>query len=244
MFTKKMFTIFAIALFSFIYATSDINAQEQKTIKIDPLKKSIDTGVKMELGDIVEVIEVKGQIWVNGPGGGGGGKSLTGSPGTPNIPGHQNSYQYSKATPHSLVAYVGNPGNHYQVRKSIFQAASNAGNLFFGFNDNADNYGDNKGGWDVTYRIVKKAKICTFNSGPQLTINWTNKSGADVTVNWINDKCVENQPGQLLKSNDSFGLKTSVGHIFRIRDAKTKEEIGLITVEATSTQVDIFAKQK
>jgi len=240
MFTKKMFTIFAIALFSLICAASEISAQ---TIKIDPLKKSIDTGVRMEPGDIVEVMEVNGQIWVNGPGGGGGGTSYTGSPGIPNIPGHQNSYQYSKATPHSLVAYVGNPGNHYQVRKSVFQAASNAGNLFFGFNDNADNYGDNKGGWDVTYRIVKKAKICSIESGTRLRFAWINKTGAPITVSWINDKCVEEAP-QTFQPNDKFSGETSVGHIFRIRDAKSKEEIGLITVEATSKNVDIFPKKK
>lgn len=238
---KKMFRIFVITLLTSICALKEINAQDTRTITIDPKKKVVDTGVKLEVGDIVEVSNVTGSVWVNGPGGGGGGVSFTGSPNIPNIPGHQNSYQFSKATPHSLVAYVGNIKNHYQVRKSIFHTAPVAGNLFFAFNDNMDFYGDNTGAFTATYRVIKKTKICTTNSGPELNFSWINKTGAPITISWINDKCVEESP-KTVQPNESYGGKTYIGHIFRIRDAKSNQEIGLITVENTSAKVDILPR--
>jgi hypothetical protein len=243
MFTKKMFTIFVIALFSFISTTSEIKAQDSKTIKVDSTKKAVDTGVKLEPGDIVEVTNVTGQVWVSGPADGSGGVSFTGNSNIPNIPGYANSYQFSKATPHSLVAYVGNTKNHYQVRKSIFHTAPVAGNLFFAFNDNMTHYDDNKGVFDVTYKIIKKAKICSVDSGPELNFSWVNKTGAPITVSWINFKCVEEAP-QTVQPNASYGGKTYIGHIFRIRDAKSKQEIGLVTVEPSSAKVDILLPTK
>ena len=220
---------------------SQITAQEVKTIKIDPTKNSIDTGVRLQPGDMVEVTQVTGKIWVSGPGNGPGGVDYTGSPNIPNIPGAANSYQYSKATPHSLVAYVGNMNNHYQVRKSILQTATVAGNLFLGFNDNMTMYGDNKGGWDVTYKIIRKAEVCNYKSGPQLKFTWTNKTGAPITVSWVNFKC-QDDPPKTVQPNATYDGLTYIGHMFRIRDERTKEEIGFITVEQTSAKVDILKK--
>lgn len=241
MFMKKGTRSFLFTLLAVAAMGSQSNAQEAMTIKIDPLKKSIDAGIKMEPGDIIEVMDVKGQIWASGPGGGGGGKTFTGSPNIPNTPGYANSYQYAKATPHSLVAYVGNPSNHFQIRKSIFQAAPIAGNLFFAFNDNAPHYGDNKGEWLVTYRIIKKAKICSSESGARLNFEWVNKTGAPITISWINFQCKEETP-KPVKPNEAYSGNTAVGHVFRIRDAKNNE-IGLVTVEPTSAKVDILPKK-
>jgi hypothetical protein len=235
MFTKKMFTIFAIALFSFICAASEINAQETKTIKVDAKMKSVDTGDKLEPGDIVEVTDVKGTPQFNES----KGFDYQGNQSNPVTP----TYEYNKAGTYSLVAFVGNKNNHYQVRKSIFATAPVSGNLFFAYNDESNRYSDNKGAFDVTYKIIKKAKICTVDAGSELDFSWVNKTGAPITVSWINYKCAEEAP-QTVQPNASYRGTTYIGHIFRIRDAKSKEEIGLINVEATSKSVDIFPKKK
>lgn len=234
------------AAFAFVFAAvtltgSQSDAQEVKTVKIDPTKESIDTGVLLQPGDLVQVTQVTGKNSFSGPGTGPGGVDYLGSPGTPNIPGLQNSYRYSKATPHSLVAYVGNANNHYQVRMNILQTAPAAGNLFFGLNDNMTMYGDNKGGLEVTYKVIRKAEACNYKSGPQLDFTWTNKTGAPITVSWVNGSCQEEAP-KTVQPNDTYGGKTYLGHLFRIRDEKTKAEIGTITIEQASAKMDILKK--
>jgi hypothetical protein len=235
MFTKKIFSFFVIALFSFICAASEINAQETKTIKVDAKMKSVDTEVKLEPGDIVEVTDVKGTPQFNES----KGFDYNGNPTNPVTP----TYEYNKAGTYSLVAFVGNKNNHYQVRKSIFATAPVSGNLFFAYNDESHRYSDNKGAFDVTYRIIKKAKICSTDSGARLDFAWINKTGAPITISWINFECVE-QPPETFQPNEVYRGNTGVGHLFRVRDAKSKAEIGLITVEATSKNVDILPMKK
>ena len=239
---RKNVRLFIFAFVALISVGSQIIAQEVKTIKIDPLKKSIDTGVTLQPGDMVEVQQVTGQVWYSGTGKGPGGVEYTGSPNVPNIPGDANSYQFSKATPHSLVAFVGNINNHYQIRKSILQKAPVAGNLFFAVNDNMQWYGDNKGGLDVTYKIVRKAEVCNYKTGAELSFAWTNKTGAPITVSWLNGKCID-EPPKTVQPNAAYSGTTYIGHMFRIRDEKTKEEIGFITVEKSSEKVDILKKK-
>ena len=57
----------------------------------------------------------------------------------------------------------------------------------------------------------------------------------------LNDKCQE-QPPKTVQPNDTYGGTTYIGHMFRIRDEKTKEEIGFIDVEPSSAKVDILKK--
>ncbi len=235
MFTKKIVTLFVITLFAFISAASEIKAQDVKTIRVDATKKSVDTGVKLEPGDIVEVTDVKGTPQFNET----KGFDYKGNPSNKVDP----TYEYIKADTYSLIAFFGNKNTHYQVRKSIFATAPTGGNLFFAYNDQSNRYTDNKGGFDVTYKIIKKAKVCTVDAGAELNFKWINKTGAPITVSWINYKCVEQTPKRV-EPNAPYEGKTYIGHIFRVRDDKSKEEIGLINVEPTSANVDILPKKK
>ncbi len=218
-----------------LLSASATHAQGPQTIKIDPTKKSVDTGVQLAPGDIVEVVDVKGSVWVSGPGGGGNGVTYQGNENTKPSTSY---YEYAKATPHSLVAFIGDKTNHYQVRRNIFTEAATSGNLFFAFNDGSAHYNDNKGAFDVTYRVIKKAKVCSPASGERLPISWLNKTGIPVRVNWINFDCKEETSNRLIQPNGVFGGETAVGHLFRVRDEKGAD-LGVITVEKTSSNVNI-----
>lgn len=242
MFTKKMLTIFVFTLVIFIFAAADINAQETKTIKVDAKAQFVDTGVKFNVGDITEVIDINGQAWVSGKGGGAGGKKYAGTekPST----GNGQYFLYPNATEHSLVAFVDKKDyriNAYQVRKNIYTQAASSGNLFFAFNDGYDHYGDNSGEFNVTYRIIRKAKVCSETTGKRLPIKWVNKTGIPIRVNWINFDCFdckEETSGRVIQPNGIFDGETEVNHIFRVRSEKGAD-IGLIRVEDNSKNVEI-----
>lgn len=236
MFTKKIVSLLVFTLVIFISAASETNAQETKTIKVDPTQKAVDTGVKLNSGDIVEITEIKGKVWVSGPGGGGGGVTYAGNQNTKPSTSY---YHFPEATPHSLVAFVGDKKNHYQVRKNIFTEAKTSGNLFFAFNDGTPHYGDNKGSFDVTYRVIRKDKVCSPPTRDRVNIKWINKTGKPIRVNWINFKCQEEKSDRLIQPNGVFDGYSFVGHIFRVRDDKTNEDIGLITVESKVANFDI-----
>lgn len=237
MYTKKIVTLFVFALVVLISVASESKAQTPQTVKVDPTKFKTDTGVKMDAGDIVEVIDVKGTVWLSGPGGGGGGVTYRGNEKAPLSPTY---YEYPAAVPSSLVGFIGDKKNFFQIRMDIFTEAKTNGNLFFAFNDGTAHYFDNKGGFEVTYRIIKKAKICSPQSGNRLPIKWVNKTGKPIMVHWIGFDCKEG-PGKLVQPNGIYGGETSVGHIFRLRDEKGAD-LGLISVESYSTNVDITIK--
>ncbi len=214
-----------------------------KKIHVDFTKKSIDTGVKLDAGDIVEVTEISGTVQHNRGGKGHGPEGSTEklSP---------TYHLYANAQPGTLLAYVGDAKSHYQVRKSIFAEAKSAGNLYFAINDAKDHYNDNAGGFDVTYRVIKKAMVrspqapaATTKAGAKpvvkLNIQWVNKTGGPITVNWINFAGNEEKSDRTIAPNEVYGGSTFVGHLFRVRDAKGTQ-IGLITVEPTSEKVDIL----
>lgn len=239
MFKKKIAALFLLTLIVFISAASQIHAQEPKTVKIDAKVQFVDTGIKIDAGDIIEVVDITGQAWVSGKGGGPGGKKYAGTekPSTSN----GQYFLYPNATEHTIVAFVDKKDyrtNAYQVRKNIYTQASNAGNLFFAFNDGYDHYGDNSGEFNVTYRIIKKAKVCSETTGKRLPIKWINKTGMPVRVNWINFDCKEETSASLIQPNGVFSGETEVDHIFRVRSEKGAD-IGLIRVESNSQNVDI-----
>lgn len=209
-----------------------VQAREPMKVAVDSRQKAVDTHVKIEKGDIIEVIDITGSIAVskNAPG--------VSYAGNQNIKPSTDYYAFAKATPHSLVAYVGSPGHHYQVRKNIFTEAVASGNLFFAFNDGSQHYHDNSGEFQVTYRVIKKEKICSPSSNAKLNIAWTNKTGVPVRVNWINHACVEEPSARLIAPDAAFTGQTYVGHLFKVRDEKGTDH-GLITVETTSTKVNI-----
>lgn len=235
MMTRKTFTRIVGAVVVLFAASSEMHAQSLQTITIDPKKTSVDTGVQMEPGDIVEVVDVKGTVWVSGPGGGGGGVTYQGNQNTKPSTSY---YEYAKATPHSLVAFIGNKSTHYQVRRNIFTEAATSGNLHFAFNDGSAHYKDNSGSFEVAYRVIKKAKVCSPAGGDPVSVNWTNKTGVPVRVTWINFDCKEEPRSELLAPDGVFSQETYVGHLFRVRDEKGAD-LGVITVDKSSSNVNI-----
>jgi hypothetical protein len=237
--SDKSSTALVALAFAVLLGNASESAAQATKIRVDFTKKSIDTGVKLDPGDIVEVTEISGTVQHNRGGKGHGPEGSTEklSP----------SYHlYANAQPGTLLAYVGDAKNHYQVRKSIFAEAKSAGNLFFAINDAKDHYHDNAGGFDVSYRVIKKAMVRSPSApaaakkpAAKLDIQWVNKTGGPITVNWIDTSGTEKKSAETIAPNKIFAGSTYVGHLFRVRDAKGAQ-IGLITVEPTSSKVDIL----
>ncbi len=155
MFTKKIFTLFTITLFAIMSATSEINAKETKTLQVDAKLKRVDTGFNIKKGDHVQVLSITGNIKIKH---GGAGQTYEGNKNTVKS---SNYFQFASAAGHSLVMWVGDTSNHRQVRKNIATEATTSGNLFFAINDGKDHYGDNSGEFVVTYKVIRKDKLCS-----------------------------------------------------------------------------------
>lgn len=102
------------------------------------------------------------------------------------------------------------------------------GKLYFGINDQSNRFGDNKGEYDVTYKIVRKDKVCSPPTNEKVNIKWVNKTDRDLRVNWVNFKCSEEKNDRLIKPDMVYDGISYVGHIFRVRDFKTNEDFGFI----------------
>ena len=234
MFTKKIVALLVFTLVIFISTASELNAQEEpKTLRVDAKQTMVDTGIKLEKGDVVKVTNISGTIKVNS--GDTTGKSYEGNKNTVKS---SDYFEFGNAAEHALVMWVGSKGNHSQVRKNIATEVNADGNLFFALNDGKGRYSDNSGGFDVTYKIVKSGKVCSPPTSEKVDIKWVNKTGKPIRVNWINFKCQEETSDRLIAPNGIFDGYTFVGHVFRVRD-ESKNDIGLITVESSSSNIDI-----
>lgn len=235
-------TMFLAAMFSLMFVVADRalaqkvdTKDEVKKVTVDATKKAVDTGLKLEVGDRVEVTEVSGKVYMNRPQ---KPENATGIEGWTQFK-PSDKFQFANATPSSLVGYIGDPKSHYQVRKSQYVEVKAAGNLFFAVNDQPSSYGDNSGEFVVSYKIIKKDFIRSKDLGGKLDIKWVNKTGVPITVNWIDQKGKEMPSSNgIIQPEKIFDGSTHVGHIFRVRDAKGVE-ICLIEVEATSKEVNI-----
>ncbi len=237
MYTKKIFALLVITLVVFISAASEIKAQEIKTLKVDPKLKMVDTGVKINVGDIVEVTAVTGKIKLSGPADGKGGITHEGNKNTTKSTSY---FEFANAAEHSLVMWIGNKGNHFQVRKLIATEANTSGNLFFALNDGTNHYGDNSGEFNVTYKIIRKDNLCSSRTDEKVNIKWVNKTGVPIRVNWFNFDCQEEPSDRLIQPGAVFDGYSFKGHIFRVRDDKTKIDLGLIVVEPAKAAFDIY----
>lgn len=237
MFTKKIVTLLVITLFAFISAASVIKAQEIKTLKVDPKLKMVDTGVKINPGDIVEVTDVTGKIKLSGPADGRGGITHEGNKNTKKSTDY---FEFANAAEHSLVMWIGNKGKHFQARKLIATEADTGGNLFFALNDGKNHYGDNSGEFNVTYKIIRKDNLCSQRTNEKVNIKWINKTGIPIRVNWFNFKCQEEPSDRLIQPGGVFDGISYKGHIFRVREDGTKKDLGLIVVEPAKATFDIY----
>ncbi len=239
MFTKKNLSFFVITLFASNYSVSQVNAQETNTITVEVVanKPAVDSNITIEKGDLIQITDIKGEVAVSGDLIPGNGVTYKGNKNTKPSTSY---YQYPNATPHSLVSYIGDSNNHYQVREGIYTEAETSGNLFFGFNDGSRHYGDNKGKFVVTFNVLNKAKLCSPPSSEKVVIQWVNTTGVPIRVNWINFECKEEKSDRLIQPNGIFDGITYVGHLFRVRDEeKGGADIGLISVKSDSGNMNI-----
>ena len=229
--------LLVITLVAFISIASEIEAQEIKTLKVDPKLKMVDTGVKINKGDIVEVTDVTGKVKLSGPADGRGGITFEGNKNTKKSTSY---FEFANAAEHSLVMWIGDKGKHFQARKLIATEADTSGNLHFALNDGTRHYGDNSGEFNVTYKIIRKDNLCSQRTGEKVNIKWTNKTGEPVRVNWYNFKCQEEPSDRLIQPGGVFDGISYKGHVFRVREDKTKNDLGLIVVEPAKSTFDIY----
>jgi hypothetical protein len=86
---------------------------------------------------------------------------------------------------------------------------------------------------------VVKAKVCSPQTNEPVNIKWTNKTGKPIRINWIKFDCTEESNPRLIQPGGVYDGSSFAGHIFRVRDDKTKENLGLIYVTSTNATLDV-----
>ena len=76
-------------------------------------------------------------------------------------------------------------------------------------------------------------------TGNKLPIKWINKTGKPIRVNWINLKCEEETSDRLIQPGGIFDGISYTGHIFRVRDEDSKDNLGLIVVKPAISNFNI-----
>jgi hypothetical protein len=219
-----------MAFVCFATTASELRAQSH-TVSVAAEKQSVDTGVVVEKGDFIEVVGISGSVFDTKPTEGAKGIGYHGKENT--APSNGN-FLYPKMGQHSLLGFVKDGTNEFQVRTNVGVEALQSGNLFFAFNDWASHYHDNEGAFEVTFKVTKKEKVRSLPSEKKVEIKWTNKSKAPVLINWINFEGVEEKSDRVIENDGLFDGISFVDHVFRVRDAKTNADLGLIFVKESN----------
>ncbi|MBL7702100.1 MAG: hypothetical protein JNM14_07605 [Ferruginibacter sp.] len=93
-------------------------------------------------------------------------------------------------------------------------------------------------------RAAWKEGVFSLDYGESLHVEWINKTGRAIYVNWISYDGTEvfdeeRKQKQLIPPDGTYIDDTYIGHVFRVRNADTNEELGLITVDASKSEYDI-----
>lgn len=84
----------------------------------------------------------------------------------------------------------------------------------------------------------KNSQVCSPRSSEKVPIKWTNNTNRTLRINWINFDCKEENNPREIKPGQVYDGGSFVGHVFRVTDFNTKENLGLIYVtKANATQV-------
>lgn len=158
MLTKKIFSLFAITLFAIICAVSEINAQTVeakitvKDITVDATSETVDTGIVAMPGDRIE-ITAEGQtkygtteVW-----------DYKGRVSNKKIGG---PFAFPNAEEFSLVGWIGDRKNFFQVSKMGSYENGKSGTLYLAINDwSGKHYANNAGGLFVTVKLIRYYEI-------------------------------------------------------------------------------------
>ncbi len=154
MFTRKLLAFFAIAIFTVLAVSSEISAQQLTTFNVDAKIPMNTFGETINKGDMVYISDVSGTFTFARDGR--AKPSITANEG---FEGKTGGGQYNKLPGGGLA--VGTSMNDYtQAKPGALFIAKEDGEVFFGINDTA--YQDNSGGYDVTYAIIRKQDLKTF----------------------------------------------------------------------------------
>lgn len=94
-------------------------------------------------------------------------------------------------------------------------------------------------------RAAWKDGIFSLDYGEMINIEWVNKTDKSIYIHWIRydgtEREFENgQEEELVIPPDGIYFETSyIGHVFRVRDAKTYADLGIITVDASKANYEI-----
>lgn len=109
------------------------------------------------------------------------------------------------------------------------------------FDKNDDDFRNNpliKNDIVSSIKVVKAknegAKVCSPQTNEKVNIKWTNQTGKPIRINWINFDCAEESSDRLIQPGGVFDGYSFVGHVFHVRDGKTKESLGKILVTSTN----------
>lgn len=136
--------------------TTGLNVKATVTVKnitVDAARQTVDTGLKVQPGDIIKVSAMGihqpgiGQTWTFA-----GDKTGKVSP----------NHTFRNADPWSLVAWVGSEtdkADYFQVSKNHTVKAERTGSLYLAVNDLINNYADNRGGINVAVILYRTYSI-------------------------------------------------------------------------------------
>lgn len=94
-------------------------------------------------------------------------------------------------------------------------------------------------------RAAWKDGIFSLGYGKSLHVEWVNKTGRAIYVNWIGYDGTERvfdderKQRELIPPDGTYIDDTYIGHVFRVRDADTNKDMGLITVDASKSNYSI-----
>ena len=80
----------------------------------------------------------------------------------------------------------------------------------------------------------KSAKICTMGGDKEVAIAWTNKTNRTLRINWVSYDCEEENNTREIKPGQVYDGVSYAGHIFVVRDFKSKEQLGHIIVTTSN----------
>ena len=172
MYTKKVtFALVVFALFVLVSAAPQIKAQTVKTtisimnVAVDATSEAVDTGIQIMPGDSMKISGTgktkhgETEVW-----------TYEGRVSDKKIGGN---FAFKNAEEFSLVGWIGDRKNSFQVSKPNTYPKDKSGTLFFAINDwSGKHYGNNAGGIIVTVELTRNYKI--YADGSDATAAWGN----------------------------------------------------------------------
>lgn len=147
----------------------------------------------------------------------------------------------------AAIGLVDNSMSSIKVGKGVYAVACDGPNLtgacevFDGHDDDLRNNPTIKNDRVSSIKVVqsKNSQVCSPRSNEKIPIKWTNKTNRTLRINWINFDCKEENNPREIKPGEVYDGGSFVGHVFRVTDFNTKENLGLIYVTSSNATQDL-----